>query len=204
MKLHLIQGNVHSQDVDPMISIARSFWTHPIHSVRESSLSLLDDFTTWLSRPITAPNEGPAVHLLRVRKCCTAVLFALHSMTSDTSSLVSSDRAPPFLRAMNQHLDELDDVIRSSSKPLTRRGWIQTRKIVDYLQRVWPAGSYLESSCLKEDVFRPPPPIRDRVASNDSSISWSALSNGTAFEDDGLGEGDGCCDLGLSCTQEER
>ncbi|KAK1229110.1 hypothetical protein PQX77_007842 [Marasmius sp. AFHP31] len=197
MKLHLIQGNVNSQDVDPLISIARSFWTHPIRSVRESSLTLFEDITIWLSRPITAPTEGPAVQLLRVRKCCTAVLYAIHSTTNDISALASSEHVPPFIRAMNQQLDELDDLIRSSSRPWTRRSWIQTRKIVDYLQRVWPV-----AYSFPEERFISPSAMRDRTASNDSSISWSALSNRTAVED-GQGEGDECGDLGLGCMRTE-
>ncbi|KAG7087170.1 hypothetical protein E1B28_013150 [Marasmius oreades] len=165
LKHHLLQEHVNSQDVDPLLSISRMLWTHPVRSVRLSSLSLLDDINSWLSKP---SNDGAqsAQLLQRIRKCCTAILFVMSSTTRDFSAFASSDHTPRFIRSLDRHLNDLNHTIDPSSESWTRRYWIQTREIVDYLETLWPPSAENLRGTLS-------------VVKDSSTINWSPSSGAT-------------------------
>ncbi|KAF9264389.1 hypothetical protein L218DRAFT_1076597 [Marasmius fiardii PR-910] len=158
LKHHLLQENVNSQDVDPLLSISRSLWTHSIESVRLSSMSLLDDIDAWLSRP-TPPQDDSAsvVLLLRVRKCCIAIHSVINSTAIDFSTLASSEHTPRLIRSLDRHLNNLDERIDFHSKAWTRKHWIQTREIVNDLLTLCRASSRLarnsSSSVIEVPTF---------------------------------------------------
>ncbi|KAK7032085.1 hypothetical protein VNI00_013455 [Paramarasmius palmivorus] len=98
VKQYCADGRITLFDMSPILMICRELWKHPSLPIRQSSISILDDLESWLSR---ASEDIRAELVPSVASALTEIIDK-ESETDPVSEFVLSGRGPRFVRLLDE------------------------------------------------------------------------------------------------------